>query len=62
MVLDPQEVPSVMTVAEAARLLKIARSEAYKLISQGEIPVIRLGKAIRIPRDPFLAWLQSKVS
>jgi excisionase family DNA binding protein len=62
MVLDPGQVPQVMTVPEMARVLKIAKSEAYKLIGQGEIPVIRIGKAIRIARDPFLAWLQSKVS
>lgn len=36
--------------AEAAELLSISRSKIYELVNAGEIPSIRLGGAIRIPR------------
>ena len=39
----------VMTVEEAAELLKISRPSAYQAVKHGEIPVIRIGRRILIP-------------
>ena len=35
---------------EAAELLGISRNNAYELVKRGELPVIRLGKRLLIPR------------
>ncbi|MGA2522356.1 MAG: helix-turn-helix domain-containing protein [Acidimicrobiales bacterium] len=40
----------VLTVDEAAYLLHISRSLAYELIARGELPALRLGRRIVIPR------------
>ncbi len=40
----------MLTVAEAATLLRIGRNLAYQLVARGEIPSVRLGRLIRIPR------------
>ncbi|HVA05061.1 MAG TPA: helix-turn-helix domain-containing protein [Acidimicrobiales bacterium] len=40
----------VLTVDEAAYLLNIFRSLAYELIARGELPALRLGRRIVIPR------------
>jgi excisionase family DNA binding protein len=37
-------------VEEAAKVLGIGRNTAYKLIDEGQIPHLRLGKKIRIPK------------
>lgn len=37
------------TVAEAMAMLGISRTLAYRLIKDGKLPVIRLGKRILIP-------------
>ena len=47
----------LLTVAEAAELLKISPNTAYELIRQGRIPVIRLGRIIRIPRFGLEQWI-----
>jgi len=47
----------LLTVAEAAALLKISPNTAYELIRQGRIPVIRLGRIIRIPRFGLEQWI-----
>jgi excisionase family DNA binding protein len=39
-----------MTVPEVAKLLGISRNFAYELARRGEIPVIRFGKRILVPR------------
>jgi excisionase family DNA binding protein len=51
------ELPEVLTVDEAARLLRIGRNNAYALArewlasggSHG-LPVVRLGRSLRVPR------------
>lgn len=39
------------TVAEAAGILGISRNSAYSGIKLGEIPSIRVGRRILVPRD-----------
>ena len=39
-----------LTVPEAARVLGIGRSAAYEAVRTGEIPVVRIGKRILVPR------------
>ena len=40
----------VMTVREAAEALGIGLNSAYEAIARGEIPHIRIGRSIRVPR------------
>lgn len=60
---DPREQPT-MTVPEAAELLRIGRSAAYEqarryLATDGAegIPVIRLGRRLRVPTAALLRLL-----
>ena len=39
-----------LSVEEAANLLGISRSLAYELAARGELPVLRLGRRIVVPR------------
>ena len=39
-----------VTVTETARLLRIGRNETYAAIERGEIPAIRIGRRILVPR------------
>jgi excisionase family DNA binding protein len=41
---------STFTVSEVARILRIGRGTAYRLVRTHEIPSIRLGDSIRVPR------------
>jgi excisionase family DNA binding protein len=42
--------PLVYKVPEVARLLDCAPSTVHRWIERGEVPVIRYGKVIRVPR------------
>lgn len=52
---------TVMSVADAAKILKVGRATIYELIRQGRIPAKKLGRArgIRIPVKAFYVWLES---
>ena len=47
-----------LSVAEAAKLLGISRNTAYELVKQEQIPHIRFGKRILIPRKRLVAMLE----
>jgi excisionase family DNA binding protein len=40
----------ILTVDEVARLLRIGRASAYAAVKKGEIPSIRIGRRILVPR------------
>ena len=48
---------AVLTVVEAAGVLRISRNLAYDLIAQGRLPHLRLGRRILIPRQGLELWI-----
>ena len=48
---------ATMTVAEAARHLGISRSHAYDLVRAGDLPHLRLGRRIVVPRRDLDRWM-----
>ena len=42
-----------MTVEEAARALGINRNSAYEAARNGELPAIRIGRRLLVPKDAF---------
>jgi excisionase family DNA binding protein len=51
--------PTALDVETAARLLGVGRTCAYELVRTGRwpTPVLRVGRAVRIPTAPLLATL-----
>ena len=49
--------PLTYTVEEAAAALGCGRDSMHRLVRQGDIPHVRFGRVIRIPRDALTAWL-----
>lgn len=48
---------SLLTVRETASRLSLSESKVYKMIDSGELPVQRIGRAVRVPESAvnFLA-------
>ena len=46
-----------LTVEEAAELLGVSRALGYELVARGEIPSLRLGRRIVVPRRAIEAML-----
>jgi excisionase family DNA binding protein len=51
------ERPMVYTVSETAAMLGISRSHAYDLVTEGQLPHLRLGRRIVVPRHAIEALL-----
>jgi excisionase family DNA binding protein len=54
------EAPLLLTVPEAARVLRISRNLAYELIAQRRLPHVRLGRRILIPRPGLERWISQQ--
>ena len=42
---------------EAAARLAVARSTLYLLIARGELPVVRIGRSVRLPVSALDEWV-----
>lgn len=57
---DDADGPLLLTVKEAAVLMRVGRDTTYSLVAQRRIPCIKLGKQIRIPRKALIAHLEKE--
>jgi excisionase family DNA binding protein len=48
-----------LSVEEAAAALGISRALAYELVARGELPCLRLGRRIVVPRRALLALVEA---
>lgn len=46
--------------SDLAPLLGVTRTRNYQLLATGELPSVRIGGAIRIPRLAWAAWLEQQ--
>jgi excisionase family DNA binding protein len=51
------ELPLVLTVDEARRVLRIGRRQLYEAIARRDVHTVKFGRSIRIPRSSLEAWL-----
>ncbi len=47
---------------EVANILDISRSMAYRLLSHGEIPVIKIGKSVRVRKQDLEEFIEKSWS
>lgn len=45
-----EDLPDVMTVAEASAVLRINKGAAYDLVHRGELAAVRIGRRMLIPK------------
>jgi excisionase family DNA binding protein len=47
---------------EVQRILRVGRSKVYDMIAREELPVIRIGRAVRIPRGALERWIEERTT
>jgi excisionase family DNA binding protein len=54
------ELPLVLSVREAAKVMKIGRDHVYDLVRSGQLKSIQVGNRNVIPREAIALFLQVK--
>jgi excisionase family DNA binding protein len=47
-----------LTISEVAEILSVSSSLLYKQVSQGTLPVVRLGRAIRVEQTDLISFIE----
>ena len=48
----------IMTVKDVAEYLRMSEAKVYRLVKEGLLPVVRIGKAWRFRKDLLDDWLK----
>ena len=54
-----QDLPLVLNVDDAARILRVGKAATYSLVRSGQLKSLRIGRTIRIPRNALDEYLRS---
>jgi excisionase family DNA binding protein len=52
--------PELLTLKEAAEVLRVSKSTAYELARTHRIPAVKIGAAWRVPRRTLLAHIEAQ--
>ncbi len=52
--------PLLLKATEAGELLGLGRSKVFAMVAAGELPVIRIGRSVRIPRQALERWIRDQ--
>ena len=52
----------LLRAVEVARLLGIGRSKTYEMMAAGQLPVVRVGRSVRVPCAALEEWVRANTS
>ena len=51
---------NLLSVIEAARILRISKTKAYKMIHNNELPHVQMGGRIVVPEKAIYSWIRRR--
>lgn len=56
------ELPLMLSVADAANALGVSKVFVYNLVKSGDFPSLHVGHRILIPKDDFIEWVKGNTN
>ncbi len=50
----------LLRIEEVAKELGLGRTKVFELVAAGELPVVRIGRAVRVPRAGLEVWVRER--
>jgi len=47
---------------EVSRLLGVGRTKAFEMMARAELPVVRIGRCVRVPRGALADWISIRTA
>jgi len=54
--------PWLLDSRGVARLLGIGRTKTFQMMATAELPTVRIGRCVRVPREALLSWIARQVA
>ncbi|APH03185.1 MULTISPECIES: helix-turn-helix domain-containing protein [Janibacter] len=48
-----------LTVAEVASIMRVSKMTVYRMVHNGDLPAVRVGRSFRVPEDAVHTYLES---
>ena len=52
--------PLLLRAGDVARLLGLGRSKVFAMLASGELPTVRFGRSVRVPRMALERWIEER--
>ncbi len=52
----------LLKAEEVAKALGLGRSKVYEMMQSGELPVVRIGRSVRVSRSALAAWVEANTA
>jgi excisionase family DNA binding protein len=52
--------PMLLRAEEVAKVLGLGRSKVFEMLRANELPVVRIGRSIRVPVAQLERWIQER--
>ena len=59
---DKDDAPWLLDSRNVSQLLGIGRTKAFQMMLRAELPVLRIGRCVRVPRSALLVWISNQVA
>ena len=50
----------LLTIGQVAEILQLSKARCYEMAASGELPVVKLGRSVRVRRDRLDRWLDDR--
>ncbi|EKA62732.1 helix-turn-helix domain-containing protein [Janibacter hoylei] len=48
-----------LTVAEVASIMRVSKMTVYRMVHNGDLPAVRVGRSFRVPEDAVNTYLET---
>ena len=54
--------PDFCSLEEVSKVFRVSRATAYRMAERGNIPCLRIGRRVIVPKEHLVRWIDSSVS
>lgn len=56
------ELPDFCSLEEVSKVFRVSRATAYRMAERGNIPCLRIGRRMIVPKEHLVRWIDQSIS
>ena len=54
--------PDFCSLEEVSKVFRVSRATAYRMAERGNIPCLRIGRRVIVPKEHLMRWIDQSIS